>query len=189
MILAVALFVATAVMTMLPIDVYSDPPPWAPALGWRKHNDPYYTGYSGKQWDRDYGVVAGNCDRVAVGAVLSAAARGTVGSQIEEGSGRRVAIVIGTVTGAVIGAQIAADLDNADRGCMGHALELAGDNRSVRWSNPGHETTFLLTPVRGFQRDGLLCREFSLQTTYRGHTESGKGRACQSGDGAWQIVG
>jgi len=187
-ILAAAAFMTAVLAMMLPINVYSDPPPWAPAHGWRKKNDPYYTGYSGKQWGKDYGVVEGNCNREAVGAVLGAAVGGAVGSQIGKGSGRQVAIVVGTIAGAVIGAQIGRDFDNADRGCMGHALELAGDNRSVRWSNPDDGTTYLLTPVRGFQRGGALCREFNLQTSYRDRTETGKGRACQNGDGAWQIV-
>lgn len=184
-----AVFMTAALTMMLPVNVYSDPPPWAPAHGWRKKNDPYYTGYSGKQWDRDYGVVEGNCNREAVGTVLGAAVGGAVGSQIGKGSGRQVAIVVGTIAGAIIGAQIGRDLDNADRGCMGQALELAGDNRSVRWSNPDDGTTYLLTPVRGFESAGRPCREFNLKTSYRGRTESGRGRACLRGDGTWEIVG
>jgi len=183
-----AVFMTAALTMMLPVNVYSDPPPWAPAHGWRKKNDPYYTGYSGKKWDRDYGVVEGNCNREAVGTVLGAAVGGAVGSQIGKGSGRQVAIVVGTIAGAVIGAQIGRDLDNADRGCMGQALELAGDNRSVRWSNPDEGTTYFLTPVRSFESAGQPCREFNLKTSYRGRTESGRGRACLRGDGTWEIV-
>lgn len=184
-----AAFMTTVLPIALPVNVYGDPPPWAPAHGWRKKNDPYYTGYSGKQWDNDYGVVEGNCNREAVGAVLGAVVGGAIGSQIGRGSGRQVAIVVGTVAGAVIGAQIGRDFDNADRGCMGQALELAGDNRSVRWSNPDDGTTYLLTPVRGFQSAGRPCREFNFQTRHRGRTETGTGRACLRGDGTWEIVG
>ena len=32
----------------------SQPPPHAPAHGWRKKNDPYYVGYTGRQWERDF---------------------------------------------------------------------------------------------------------------------------------------
>ena len=174
---------------VLPVNVYGDPPPWAPAHGWRKKNDPYYTGYSGKRWDRDYGIIEGRCNREAVGAVLGGIVGGAVGSQVGKGSGREVAIVVGTVAGAVIGAQIGRDIDNADRACMGHALELAGDNRRVRWSNPETGTTYLITPVKGYARNGYTCREFDLQTTRGGRSETGKGRACQTGDGTWQIVG
>jgi surface antigen len=188
-ILIATAFMTTALTIVLPVNVYSEPPPWAPAHGWRKKNDPYYTGYSGKQWDTDYGVVEGKCNREAVGAVLGAVVGGAIGSQIGKGSGRQVAIVVGTVAGAVIGAQIGRDFDNTDRGCMGQALELAGDNRSVRWSNPGDGTAYLLTPVRGFQSAGRPCREFKLQTRHGDRTETGKGRACLRGDGTWEIVG
>lgn len=192
---SIKLFLGTAALAagtlalVLPVNVYGDPPPWAPAHGWRKKNDPYYTGYSGKRWDRDYGVVEGRCNREAVGAVLGGVVGGAVGSQVGKGSGRQVAIVVGTIAGAVIGAQIGRDIDNADRACMGHALELAGDNVRVRWSNPETGTTYLLTPVKGYARNGHTCREFDLQTTRGGRSELGKGQACQTGDGTWQIVG
>jgi surface antigen len=186
---AVAVSAATALAVMLPVNVYGDPPPWAPAHGWRKKNDPYYTGYSGKRWRKDYGVVEGSCNREAVGAAVGGIAGGAVGSQFGKGSGRQVAIVVGAIVGATIGAQIGHDLDNADRACMGHALELAGDNRRVRWSNPDTGTTYLLTPVRGFAITGHPCREFDLRTSHGGHSETGKGQACQIGDGTWQLVG
>jgi surface antigen len=174
---------------VLPVNVYGDPPPWAPAHGWRKKNDPYYTGYSGKRWDKDYGVGRGNCNREAVGAAVGSVAGGAIGAQIGKGSDRQVAIVVGTIAGAVIGAQIGRDLDNADRACMGHALELAGDNRRVRWSNPDTGTTYLLTPIKGFALSGHPCREFSLRATHGGRIETGKGQACQTGDGTWQLIG
>ena len=186
---AVAVTAATALAVMLPVNVYGDPPPWAPAHGWRKKNDPYYTGYSGKRWRKDYGVVEGSCNREAVGAAVGGIAGGAVGSQFGKGSGRQVAIVVGAIVGATIGAQIGHDLDNADRACMGHALELAGDNRRVKWSNPDTGTTYLLTPVRGFAITGHPCREFDLRTSHGGHSETGKGQACQIGDGTWQLVG
>jgi len=185
---AAAALAATALALLLPVNVYGDPPPWAPAHGWRKKNDPYYTGYSGKRWDKDYGVGQGNCNREAVGAAVGGVAGGAIGSQIGKGSGRQVAIVVGTIAGAVIGAQIGRDLDNADRACMGHALELAGDNRRVRWSNPETGTTYLLTPIKGFARSGHSCREFNLRATHGGRSETGKGQACQTGDGTWQLI-
>ena len=187
--LGAAALTAVAAALVLPVNVYGDPPPWAPAHGWRKKNDPYYTGYSGKRWEKDYGIIEGSCNREAVGAVLGGVVGGAVGSQVGKGSGREVAIVVGTIAGAMIGAQIGRDIDNADRACMGHALELAGDNRRVRWSNSETGTTYLITPVKGYARNGYTCREFDLQTTRGGHSETGKGRACQTGDGTWHIVG
>ena len=98
---AVAVTAATALAVMLPVNVYGDPPPWAPAHGWRKKNDPYYTGYSGKRWRKDYGVVEGSCNREAVGAAVGGIAGGAVGSQFGKGSGRQVAIVVGAIVGAI----------------------------------------------------------------------------------------
>jgi len=47
----------------LPAAVMADPPAHAPAHGWRKKHDPYYVGYTGRQWADDYGVRSGRCDR------------------------------------------------------------------------------------------------------------------------------
>src|SRR3954468_7576086 len=115
-----ALFVLTTASFPAP----ADPPPWAPAHGWRKKNDPNYVGYTGKKWEKDYGVLDGRCNSAAVGAVLGGVAGGVVGSQVAKGDNRPVAIVVGTVLGTVIGSKIGADIDNGDRGCMGHAFEL-----------------------------------------------------------------
>lgn len=183
-----AVLIGGALVVAVPPDVYGDPPPWAPAHGWRKKHDPNYVGYTGKKWDNDYGVVQGSCNREAVGAVVGGVVGAAVGSQIGKGSGRKVAIVVGTIAGAVIGAQVGRDLDRADRGCIGHALELAGDNKRVAWSNPDNGASYRLTPVRGFQRNGQSCREFDLRTTAGGRSETTRSRACQTGEGTWQIV-
>ena len=58
-----------------PTGALADPPPHAPAHGWRKKNDPHYVGYTGRQLAYDYGIRSGRCDRdrshvaTAVGAV------------------------------------------------------------------------------------------------------------------------
>ena len=65
--LVVAAFVAGLA---LPAAVMADPPAHAPAHGWRKKNDPYYVGYTGRQWSDDYGVRSGHCDRDRAGAAV-----------------------------------------------------------------------------------------------------------------------
>lgn len=50
-------------------------------------------------------------------------------------------------------------------------------------------TTYLLTPLAGYKQNGRACREFDLQATRGGRSEKGKGRACQTADGTWQIAG
>jgi outer membrane lipoprotein SlyB len=169
------------------VTALADPPAHAPAHGWRKKNDARYVGYTGGNWERDFGVIDGRCDRDAVGAVLGGVAGGVIGSQIGEGSGRTVAIIAGTVLGAVIGHEIGERMDEKDRACMGHALELAKDGVSVRWSNPAGGIAYVLTPVAGKTKDSS-CRNFKLQATGKGKSESRDARACRKGDGTWELV-
>ncbi|MEZ5628509.1 MAG: hypothetical protein R3E34_13455 [Rhodocyclaceae bacterium] len=55
---------------VLPVPVLADPPAHAPAHGWRKKHDPDYIGYTGRKWERDYGILDGRCSTEAVGAVV-----------------------------------------------------------------------------------------------------------------------
>jgi surface antigen len=185
---AAALTVLTLAVAV-PANTYGEPPPWAPAHGWRKKNDPHYTGYTGRKWDKDYGVLNGRCNREAVGAVIGGVAGGAIGSQVGKGSGRQVAIVVGTITGAVIGAQVGRDMDQADRACMGHALELAADRRRVSWQGADSRTRYLLTPVQGFEHNGAHCREFDLTVTTGRSKNTNRAMACPTGNGAWRILG
>lgn len=178
---------AIAVSIAIPQFAFADPPPWAPAHGWRKKNDPNYQGYTGKKWDQDYGVVEGRCNREAAGAAVGGVVGGAVGSQIGGGNGRTIAIVLGSVLGAMVGAKIGRDMDNADRACIGHALELAGDGRSVAWTSG--ELAYVLTPVNGFARNGQQCRNYKLELTSRGGKKDKiNGAACHAGADTWQVI-
>jgi surface antigen len=164
------------------------PPDHAPAHGWRKKNDPNYVGYTGRKWEKDYGVIGGRCNREAVGAVLGGVVGGAIGSRVGEGDNRAVAIVVGSVLGAVIGAKIGRDLDEADRGCVGHALELTADGKPVTWVNAKTGVSYAVTPTRGFKQNGQSCREFTTAVTAQGRKETATDRACRAADGTWRIV-
>ena len=181
-----ALSIAAA--AAVPPAAFADPPPWAPAHGWRKKHDPYYVGYSGRKWDDDYGIISGRCNREAIGVVIGAVAGGAIGSQVGKGSGKTVATILGSVSGAVIGAHIGREMDQTDRACFGHALELAKDNQTVSWINPDTGMKYFLTPVRGYSANGRPCREFKTRIVVNGRSERGRGKACQAGDGTWQIL-
>ena len=72
-----SLLMVLSIFSMI-LPAYADPPPWAPAHGWRKKHDPYYTGYTGRQWDNDYGIIsAGQCNRQAIATVLGGVTNGT----------------------------------------------------------------------------------------------------------------
>ena len=174
----------------LPILALADPPPWAPAHGWRRKHDPHYegyVGYRGQRWPNDYGVLEGSCNRAAIGAVLGGAVGGAVGSTIGNGNTRTVAIVVGTVLGAVIGHEVGRDMDERDRGCFGHSLELAKTGQTVHWTNPDAGIVYGLTPTRSFEVGGRPCRAFTLQTTYAGRGHAKSGSACRSDDGTWRF--
>src|SRR5689334_15564252 len=108
-----ALALALAATFALPAaPALADPPPWAPAHGWRKKNDPNYVGYTGHKWDNDYGIVEGHCDWQAVGAVVGGVIGAAAGSQVGKGSGKTVATIVGAVLGSAIGAKIGANVDD-----------------------------------------------------------------------------
>jgi surface antigen len=185
--LAVLALAAGVLAVAAPRNSYADPPPWAPAHGKRKKGE-QYTGYNGNKWQRDYGVLEGRCNREAVGAVLGGIAGGAIGSQVGKDENRQIAVVLGTVAGAVIGAQIGRDMDETDRACIGHALELAGNKKRVTWKGADGGATYLLTPLRGFEQNGAHCREFDLRVTSGKNKETSRAKACPAGDGNWRIV-
>lgn len=166
--------------------VYADPPPWAPAHGWRKKHDPYYTGYGGRQWPNDYGISSGRCNREAVGTALGGIVGGAIGSTVGKGDSRAVAVIVGAVIGAVIGNRIGRDLDNADRGCLGHTLELGAANHPVMWMNANTGLNYTVTPLSGFSANGQKCRYYKLNVRGDGVNDNRSERACMASDGTWK---
>ena len=186
--LALLALVAGGLSAAVPLNAYGDPPPWAPAHGKRKKGDPY-TGFSGKKWDKHYGVLAGRCNREVIGAVVGAAAGGAIGAQVGSKENREIAILVGSVAGAIIGAKVGRGLDETDRACVGHALELVGDKRSVTWASEDNRRTYRLYPVRVFELDGIRCREFDFRVTATdGTKKTNRVKACPGGDGTWRLV-
>ena len=185
---AIAVAVVWALTVPVPVS-FGDPPPWAPAHGWRAKHDPLYLGYTGKKWNRDYGVIDGRCNRQAVGAVLGGAAGGVIGSQVGRGDGRQVATVVGAVLGAMIGAGIGREMDEKDRACVGHTLELAGVERVVAWTNADNGVAYRVIPLGGFTHQGRSCREFVTRVSAGSRNETVRHKACSTGDGVWEIIG
>jgi surface antigen len=164
----------------------AEPPAHAPAHGWRKKNDPGYVGYTGTRWERDYGVTSGRCNREEIGAVLGGAAGAAVGSRSSDDH-RVVATILGAAAGALIGAAIGRELDDADRGCLAHSLEVGEVGRRVTWMNPRTGVTYVLVPEEGKKSNGKACRKFELTATAGKKKEKSRGTACQVDNGRWQI--
>ena len=164
------------------------PPAHAPAHGWRAKHDPYYVGYTGNHWERDYGIRGGRCDRGEVGTVVGAVVGGAIGSTVGKGDDKLVAILVGSAIGAVVGREIGREMDSSDRACIGHALELAGDGQWVRWEGGRDGLNYALQPASGFERDGYPCRRFTLERDLGGRSQQQSGSACRIAEGEWRLL-
>ena len=169
-------------------EAFADPPAQAPAHGWRKKHDPYYLGYTGNKWERDYDVRSGHCNREEIGAVLGGVVGGVIGAQVGSRNDRTVATIIGAALGALIGAKIGRDLDDSDRACFGHALEIGSTGRRVTWDNSETGVHYVITPGAGSRGDAGFCRNFTLIAEAGDDHWNRKGRACQSERGVWRSI-
>jgi surface antigen len=166
----------------------ADPPPHAPAHGWRKHHDPDYVGYTGKHWEQDYGVMSGQCNREAIATVVGGVVGGAIASRVAEPENRTVATIIGAAAGALIGNKIGEKLDDADRGCFAHVLEVGAAGQRVVWTNEATRVRYEMTPGRELRRNGAACREFTLVAVAGKEKSSRRGIACPEQPGLWQIA-
>jgi surface antigen len=179
-------FVVIAVLGTSLTTAFADPPAHAPAHGWRKKHDPYYTGYSGTQWETDYQISTGHCNREAIATVVGGVVGGAIAHQVSD-EHPVVATIIGAAVGALIGNKIGEKLDEADKGCVGHALELAKPGQVVTWVNASTGVRYEMSPGSDRTRNGTVCRDFKL-TAASGQNKSAKsGVACQSSTGVWQL--
>ena len=176
------------VLLATPLAALADPPSHAPAHGWRKKHDPYYVGYTGRHWPDDYGIREGHCDRDRVGAALGAVVGGAIGAAVSDDEDRLVAILAGATIGAIIGHEIGDEMDDNDRACFGHSLELLEDGRHVRWDGASKGMFYLMTPDGRFERDGRVCRRFALTREYQGRQVVKRGNACRFGEGDWRMI-
>ena len=183
---AVTTFLIAVAVT--PLAAVADPPSHAPAHGWRKKHDPYYVGYTGREWRDDYGIREGRCDRDRVGAALGAVVGGAIGAAVSDGDNRLIAILAGATIGAIIGHEIGDEMDDNDRACFGHSLELLEDGRYVLWDGAREGTRYRLTPDGRFERDGRVCRHFTLLREFSGRQITKRGNACRFGEGDWRMI-
>jgi surface antigen len=177
-----------ALATVWAAQAFAEPPAHAPAHGWRKKHDPNYVGYTGTQWERDYEVSSGHCNREEIGAVLGGIAGGVVGSKVASSDNRVVGVIIGAAAGALIGARIGRELDDGDRGCFGHTLEIARPGSRVTWENRTTGVRYALVPGEGRPEGGAACRDFVLEATASSGKVKRAGRACQQSPGVWKVM-
>ena len=181
--LSAALGLALAAGTAL-----ATPPAHAPAHGWRAKHDPYYVGYTGNHWERDYGIRGGRCDRREVGTVVGAVVGGAIGSSVGKGDDRLIAILVGSALGAVVGREIGREMDSSDRACIGHALELAEAGQWVKWDGGRDGLRYALKAGDGFEREGYAYRRITLERDLDGRSDRSPGSACRIAEGEWRLL-
>lgn len=192
------LFLALAglVLPVLPSEsAYADPPPWAPAHGYRnKHKGHHDEDEDKDQYVREevppvpYDIDRGTCNRQLLGQVLGGAAGAVVGSTVGKGTGKTAAIVGGAIVGVLIGGKIGRQMDEVDHHCVGQILEHAEEGKRVAWSNPNNNVRYEVTPLRTFEAaDGRYCRKFSTDAFYGDQKQRTNGIACRQPDGAWAV--
>jgi surface antigen len=181
--------------------VSADPPPWAPAYGYRaKHDDEHKEKYKHKrkrdndddQYARAYvppfDIGLGRCNRDVLGGLIGGASGGAIGSTIGKGDGRTAAIIGGAIIGIIVGGSIGRSMDAVDQNCVGQALEHAPDGSTIVWQNPQGGAQYQVVPTRTVQAsDGRYCREYTTTAVVAGNTQRVYGRACRQPDGSWQI--
>ncbi|MCA1925040.1 MAG: glycine zipper 2TM domain-containing protein, partial [Thiobacillus sp.] len=172
---------------------FATPPDHAPAHGYHKQHDrddgphkhkkhkhdKHHKGKSGIVYVRDYGISSGRCNRDEIGAVIGGVTGVIVGSQVADRDSRVVGMVVGGVLGAVLGHAIGDRMDERDRACMGHALELGKPGVPVVWGHGGHQYRFI---PRGDAHNG--CRYATLIVDGKKPREV---LACPAGRGDWTF--
>ncbi len=159
--------------------VLADPPPWAPAHGYRSQ----FADIGGGTCDR--GLMSSEFLGGAVGGALG----GFLGPKVGKGSGQLAATAAGVLLGALVGSSIGRSMGAADQHCVGKTLEAAPDNQTIAWRNPDANAAYTVTPVKTFQdRSGRYCREYTTEAVIGGRTEQVYGTACRQPDGSWQLV-
>jgi surface antigen len=184
----------------------ADPPPWAPAHGYRakkghkkhykkkhykkKHYRKKHRGaYESADIPPTFGIDLGNCNRQLLGQALGAAAGAAIGSQVGKGDGRTAAIVGGSIIGLIVGGSIGRAMDQVDHNCIGQALERAETGQPVAWHNADTGARYQITPTRTYKEsDGRYCREYWTEGIIDGRVQELYGTACRQPDGSWQVA-
>lgn len=119
---------------------------------------------------------------------MGGAIGGVIGAQIGDGASRNIAILVGAAAGTLIGSHIGRQMDEADRACVGEALEKAGDNRTVAWASNDGSTTYRVTPLAPNPGTDPACRMFELQARTDAGSSTSKAQACRDPGGAWRVI-
>ena len=180
----------------------ADPPSWAPAYGardydghesWHEEREGHeghhghhdYKGYQGDDWGNDYGVVSnGRCNTDVLLGVTGAVGGAVIANRSSTPANRDIATIFGAIAGGIIGSAVGSAIDNGDRACIGHSLELVPVGHPVYWNNPRSHVAWRVVPLRDLSP---VCREFHVYRDYYGRRSVERVVACRRNRGAWDI--
>jgi surface antigen len=166
--------------------VLADPPPWAPAHGYRaKHGKHKYDHYAVEH--RYFGVLDGHCRHEEIGTVLGGAIGGAVGRHAAGDGDRTAGTIAGVIIGALLGNAVGRSMDGSDRYCTGHVLEYAPDRSTVTWRNPHSDLRYSVIPMYTREDGDRYCREYLVRTERRGRVTEEHGYACRNTYGQWRM--
>ncbi len=202
--IAVVGVLLASLVTAVATPVSADPPPWAPAHGYRamhkdnhghdhKHKGKYkhkreYEEEHARAYVPPFDLNLGRCNRDVLGALIGGAGGAALGSTIGKGDGQTAAIIGGAILGIMVGGSVGRSMDDVDQHCIGQALEHAPDGRTIVWNNPENDTQYEMTPTRTVQvADNRYCREYTTTAMVAGKPQQAYGRACRQPDGSWEI--
>jgi len=176
--------------------VSADPPPWAPAHGWRakqkhkqKHKYKNRAYYDDRVYTAPFDLDRGVCNRQVLGGLLGGATGALIGSRLAKGDDRAAAIIGGTIIGLIVGGSIGRSMDEVDQHCVGQTLEHAPDGETIYWNNQRADTQYQVTPVKTYQvNDGRYCREYQTTSVIGGRAQQTYGTACRQPDGSWELI-
>lgn len=158
------------------------PPPHAPAHGYRAKEAARYHGYTGVEWEQDYGIRSGRCNTDTVLTAVGAVGGAVIANRTASPENRTIATIVGAVAGGLIGNAIGERIDDGDRGCIGHSLEVGAVGQRITWTNPRTRVDYSLKPVADL-KDG--CRRFEYRPGADARMQTMT--ACRGDGGAWAI--
>lgn len=174
--------------------VYSEPPSWAPAHGYRnkhksKHQDTHGHDYYDEDYADDIGIFDGRCNYEKIGTIIGGAAGAVIGSKVVDKEDRVVGAIAGTIIGVIIGKTIGRVIDKRDRHCTAQGLTYANNGQSINWYNPNTNVEYEVTPVSSYRNGGLDCRLFTTKASLSdGKVSSYESDACLHDDGVWRTL-
>ena len=179
----------------------ADPPPWAPAHGYRakKGHGHHKKGKKHHQqaelvYTLPAGLRGGKCnprlfEGQLIGGMIGAAAGGYVGSTMGKGNGKLAATAIGTLVGAVIGHSVGDTLARAEDICFGQTFEHVPDRETITWYDGQRGAHYEVSPTRTIKTaNGEYCREYTAKAIVGNKPVETYGTACRQPDGSWKLI-